>query len=136
MIRKANCSCGDLSIELRGDPVMVAVCNCTHCQKRTGSAFGIGAYFSLDQIVLAINHGKVFVDSSDAGRSIERTFCDHCGSTVYWKAEFQPGFIGVAVGCFADADFPEPTAAVWAVSKLHWVDFPEHWICLPKQDKS
>ena len=30
---------------VNGDPVRASICHCRNCQRRTGSAFGIGAYF-------------------------------------------------------------------------------------------
>lgn len=134
MNRIASCSCDELQITVSGDPVITVACNCTNCQKRTGSAFGISAYFKNAQIVEIKGSGKVFRHFSDAGKEIKRTFCTNCGSTVYWEAAFQPGYTGVAVGCFTDPAFPEPRFSCWNVSKLNWVNFPEHWHALPKQE--
>lgn len=131
MNRKAKCSCGEIQIELAGDPKMVVACNCLNCQKRTGSVFGVGAYFGNDQIVSKVGDPKLFVDTSDEGRKLNRSFCSNCGTTVHWEAEFMPNTVGVAVGCFEDPNFPEPVAAAWNRSKHKWVNFPENW---PKSD--
>lgn len=77
---------------------------------------------------------KTFVQRSDAQRDVERFFCETCGTTVFWKAEFQPEFIGVAVGCFNDPKFPEPSASIWNCCKLDWVEFPQKWASLSKQE--
>jgi hypothetical protein len=37
----------------------------------------------------------------------------------------KPEWIGVAGGAFADPEFPEPVAAVWAGTRYRWVTFPE-----------
>ena len=37
--RTATCSCGQLRIEVRGEPLGVGVCHCLACQRRTGSVF-------------------------------------------------------------------------------------------------
>ena len=131
MNRKAKCSCGEIKIELAGDPKMVVACSCLHCQKRTGSVFGVGAYFGNDQIVLKVGDPKLFIDTSDEGRKLNRSFCSNCGTTVHWEAEFMPNAVGVAVGCFEDPNFSEPVAAAWNRSKHKWVNFPENW---PKSD--
>ncbi len=131
MNRKAKCSCGNTQIELSGDPKIVVTCSCLHCQKRTGSVFGVGAYFGIDQIVSKEGDTKLFIDTGEEGRKINRSFCANCGSTVYWEAEFMPNSVGVAVGCFEDPQFPEPVAATWNRSKHEWVQFPESW---PKSD--
>ncbi|MBE9030351.1 GFA family protein [filamentous cyanobacterium LEGE 11480] len=127
MERIASCMCVDLSIRVKGDPTMTAACNCTKCQKRTGSVFSVGAYFKAEQVIEPIGNGTEFTTRSAAGRSVTQTFCPRCGSTVYWVAEFQPNQIGIAVGCFADPDFPEPMATVWNGTKHNWVSFPPHW---------
>ena len=46
MTRKATCCCGACSIEVEGEPDLNALCHCTNCKKRTGSAFGWSAYFA------------------------------------------------------------------------------------------
>lgn len=134
MKRNAKCSCGQLQVTLSGDPYVTGVCNCTSCQRRTGSAFGVGAYFKDDQLIEQKGNATVYNQTSDAQRNVARHFCGNCGTTVYWKAEFQPDFVGVAVGCFNAPDFPEPSASVWNCSKFSWVQFPKSWVSLSKQE--
>ena len=45
MTRTAQCACGSASISVSGEPRMHGVCHCTNCKRRTGSAFGVSAYF-------------------------------------------------------------------------------------------
>lgn len=120
----ACCACGQLQIDVEGEPAFVAVCNCTQCQRRTGSAFGVSSYFSDNQVSAAQGEHTAFARSSDAGRQGVFHFCPTCGSTVFWVLDAFPGHTGVAVGCFADPDFPAPTVVVWAAHKHRWVDFP------------
>ncbi len=127
MNRIAKCSCENLQIELLDDPKLVVTCNCLKCQKRTGSVFAVGAYFDDKQIVRMQGEQKTFQDASDSGNKIERSFCPNCGSTVFWRAEFQANRVGVAVGCFEDPQFPEPILTAWTKSKHQWVIYPSHW---------
>lgn len=127
MIRSARCSCGNLQIELNGDPEFVIACNCLKCQKRTGSVFGVSAYFNNNKIIHKKGEFKLFNSVSEAGRTLSRSFCPNCGTTVYWEAEFLPDSVGVAAGCFEDPGFPEPMASVWTRTKHAWVTFPSHW---------
>ena len=41
--REAACHCGQLRLEVTGDPFAVSICHCLACQRRTGSAFGMQA---------------------------------------------------------------------------------------------
>ena len=51
-------------------------------------------------------------------------FCPTCGSTVYWEGEGFPGYVVVAIGNFADPNFPAPTIAVWEDSRHPWLSLP------------
>ena len=33
--------------------------------------------------------------------------------------------IGVAIGAFADPDFPQPEQSVWTTTKHRWIDLPD-----------
>jgi hypothetical protein len=39
--RDAACHCGQLRLEVEGDPSVVSICHCLACKRRTGSAFGM-----------------------------------------------------------------------------------------------
>lgn len=131
MKRIAKCSCENLQVEVSGEPQLVVACSCLNCQKRTGSVFGVSAYFKHEQVLAKRGEYSIFTDISDDDRKITRAFCPSCGSTVFWEAEFMPDSVGVAVGCFTDPKFPQPNVAAWQQSKHPWVEFPEHW---PKSD--
>ena len=47
----ASCHCGQLSIRVAGDPDYVSSCCCQACQRRTGSLFGVTAFYRQEQIV-------------------------------------------------------------------------------------
>ena len=48
--REAACHCGQLRLEVEGDPFVVSMCHCLACQRRTGSAFALQAAFAPDQV--------------------------------------------------------------------------------------
>lgn len=124
MERTAQCVCGQLSLTVNGEPKFIVACSCLSCQKRTGSVFGVNAYFPDTQIVTKAGELKEFTHQSEAGRWVKHQFCPACGTSVSVTAEFQPGVTGVAVGCFADPNFPGPVAAAWNAHKHPWVEFP------------
>jgi len=122
--RTASCACQKFSIELAGDPQIVSICNCTQCQKRTGSAFGMSAFFDKSQRILTSGDRSTYNRRSDAGRSLSLHFCPNCGTTLFWELDMLPDKIGVAVGCFADPTFPSPDRAVWCQTAHEWLAFP------------
>ena len=44
--RTASCCCGQLRIEVQGEPLGNGVCHCLACQRRTGSVFATLAGFA------------------------------------------------------------------------------------------
>jgi hypothetical protein len=102
----------------------VIACHCLDCQRRTGSIFGVGAYFRQEQVDPK-GSSKVFVRDGQDGRKLRIHFCPECGNSVYWEPEFLSGHIGVAVGAFADPNFPPPSTSAWEQSRHPWLDF-EH----------
>ena len=133
MDRTAKCLCGEVSIRVDGEPKLTFACNCTNCQRRTGSVFGTVAYFADNQVIEKTGEPKPYRFSTDSGNSITTAFCSNCGSTVHWQADLFKGMTGIAAGCFNDPSFPEPSAAVWTRSQYQWVDFPDHWHRMEKQ---
>ena len=43
---------------------------------------------------------------------------------MYWESTGFPGYVNVAIGNFADPNFPAPTIAVWEQSRHPWVSLP------------
>ena len=131
--RKAECACGELSITVSGDPHQVFRCHCDSCQKRTGSAFQVSAWFNDDQVIETTGTPKVF--NKENGMGTDWKFCTQCGTTVYWEADFIPGVVCVAVGCFVDADFPMPTLDIQTQYRHGWIEpiegvpeFEQWWV--------
>ena len=119
--RQARCSCGQLNLDIIGDPVRVSVCHCLECQRRTGSAFGVQARFDRANVRIT-GQSTEYIRRGDSGLSISFHFCPGCGTTVYWEFPGCPGVMSVAVGAFADPTFHPPTVAVYESRQHSWVN--------------
>jgi len=120
--RHAACNCGQLHLVCDGEPKRISMCHCLECQRRSGSVFGVQAWFGEEQVVSVVGISKPFTRISDAGRSLTFHFCPTCGSTLFWKAEAFPALVAVAVGTFADPSFPSPSFSVWERRRHDWID--------------
>ena len=125
MKRTASCLCGDLRITAEGDPARVNMCSCMECQRRSGSAFQIGAFFQDRQITSIEGESTVYTRTGGSGNAIDLHFCPTCGVSVYFKPAARPSIVGIHGGCFADPDFPAPKTAGWSKHKHHWVAIPD-----------
>jgi hypothetical protein len=119
-IRNAACSCGKLRAICEGEPVRVSVCHCLECQKRTGSVFGVSARYPKEK-VRAEGPSRQYTRVADSGFKVTFDFCPGCGTTVHWHLDQFPEVTAVAVGAFADRDFPAPAFSVSERRKHPWV---------------
>jgi hypothetical protein len=120
MRRTARCSCGKLSVDVEGEPAIVIACHCTECQRRTGSVFGVGAYYLKEQVTIS-GPSKGYTRPGADGRKMHNRFCPDCGTNLYWESEMFPVAYGIAVGAFLDPKFPAPSRSVWEVNRHNWV---------------
>jgi hypothetical protein len=123
--RVARCCCSACSIEVEGEPVLNAICHCTNCKQRTGSAFGWSSYFPDEQVVRKTGDVSRY-DIASANRQ-ERWFCAICGTTLFWKSQFWPGATGIAGGCFVDPPLASPTVTVSNAGRCDWLVIPPEW---------
>ena len=78
--REATCHCGQLRLEVEGDPFVVSMCHCLACQRRTGSAFGMQAAYTQDQVNV-VGRFRDYSRISDEADRKEHVFhfCPDCG---------------------------------------------------------
>jgi len=119
-VRVARCACGQISATCRGEPLLVSLCHCFECQRRTGSTYGIAAFFPVGDVDLSGTATR-YARAGDSGHDVVHYFCPQCGSTVYWEPMKKPGIIAVAVGAFADPGFPAPSQSVYQDRRHDWV---------------
>ena len=124
--REAACHCGQLRLEVEGEPFAVSICNCLDCQRRTGSAFGMQAGFKAEQAQVVGRYSDFTRVSDEADRK-EHVFhfCPTCGSQVFYTEPSEPDLVVVSVGSFADPTFPPPTESGYDSRRHPWVELPD-----------
>ena len=108
--RTASCSCGQLSIQVQGDPRGVGICHCLACQQRTGSVFAALASFTAPYKVSGT--ATEYVRAGDQGSRFIFRFCPICGTTVFHTEDGNDTSVSVAVGALADPNFRVPHVSV------------------------
>ena len=121
--RTASCSCGQLRIEVHGEPRGVGVCHCLACQRRTGSVFATLASFAAPYEVSG--SATEYVRVGDQGAKFTFRFCPVCGTNVFHTEEgYEQRSVSVAVGAFADPGFVAPKVSVYDCRRHAWVQLP------------
>jgi hypothetical protein len=120
--RTASCYCGQLRIRVEGEPRGIGICHCLACQQRTGSVFAALASFSAPFEVFGT--ATEYVRRGDQGASFVFRFCPVCGTTLFHTEVGYDDSVAVAVGAFADPNFPPPEVSVYDSRRHPWVPLP------------
>jgi hypothetical protein len=124
MVHEASCSCGQLNLTYTGDIAKTSLCHCFHCQKRTGSVFGVQT--RIDKSKVAFNGvSTIYQRTGDEGNVISFHFCPKCGSTLFYEAPWMPGSVAVPIGAFCNPELPAPIMQIYGNRKHHWVKLPD-----------
>jgi hypothetical protein len=118
--REGGCLCGQVRYTLKSEPMMTAVCHCTHCQKQSGGVFSTNLGLpeaDYEQRGLT----KVFTDKGDSGQPVWRHFCPDCGSPILSKVAAMPGLVLIKAGTLDDMSGLTPGIEVYTDHAAAWV---------------
>lgn len=118
--RIATCCCEKSQLTTSGEPMISGLCHCNNCKKRTGSAFGLSAYFHQSDVIIG-SELKTYEVNAETGKQ-ERFFCPNCGTTLYWTTTAIPNYIGIASGCFVDTPLDAPQFMAMKENQCSWLD--------------
>lgn len=122
-----GCDCKKVRYELLEKPMFVNCCNCTWCQRETGSAFVINAVIETKYVKhhgiepIAINTPS----ASGRGQIIHR--CPECQIALYSNySGAGPILSFVRVGTLDNPNQCPPNAIIFTRTKQDWVCFPDN----------
>ncbi len=129
-VHDGGCVCGSVRYRTTGEPARVTVCHCRWCQRRTGSAFGVGAVFQSAQFELTGAAPKVYRHMSDeSGRWLDLHFCTSCGTNIGFTLEWAPGVFAVDAGSFDEPAWINPDKCdfryIYLRSAQRWSALPD-----------
>ena len=101
--RAARCYCEQLRLVCQGAPRKVSMCHCLECQRRTGSALSVAAFYERDLVKVVKGITRSYQRVSASGLPVTFHFCENYGLNVYWEPACLPRLTGIAVGAFVCA---------------------------------
>ena len=125
-VHEGGCLCRASRYHVMGDPLRVSVCHCTFCQRRTGSACGIGVFFAEENVELTGDALTTYEHTSDESNlRIRLNFCPRCGTAVTATLERFPDGRVIFGGTFDDPNWFKIERHIWTRSVQHWMVFPD-----------
>jgi hypothetical protein len=121
MLVHGSCHCRQITYQADVDPANVGVCNCTDCQRLTGSAFRVSVPASASTFELLSGQPKTYIKTADSGAKRRHTFCPNCGTPVFACADSDaPPTYSLRVGCLDERLALPPKRRIWCKSALPW----------------
>ncbi|ACB33102.1 glutathione-dependent formaldehyde-activating GFA [Leptothrix cholodnii SP-6] len=122
---EGSCLCGQVQYASMAEPLVVALCNCTHCQKQSGGAFSVNVGIPKGSLKFETGQTQVFADRGSSGQAVYRHFCPNCGSPIFSDVVSRPGLIWLKAGTLKDTSWVKPTMSLWCESAQSWVHQPD-----------
>lgn len=122
-----KCLCGGVKIEAYGDPLWVGHCHCPSCQKATSAAFASYAGFKKENVRITGETLKTYRSSP----GVTRSFCEKCGSAIYFEGEAWPDETHLHFALMEDAADFKPQGHTYVRTRLPWLHMQDG---LPEQD--
>ena len=118
-----GCLCGAISYGLEQDAVVTAMhCHCLDCQKSTGS--GKATIIAIPESSLTVKGTlKYYSVVGTDGATVNRGFCENCGSPVMSLVVGLEGWEGIKLikaGSLDDSSWVTVNASIWKSSARHW----------------
>lgn len=118
-LRTGQCQCGAVRYEVRGEPIVVAICHCSMCRRANAAPVVAWSMFQEEQVAFTHAKPKTYQSSSVARRG----FCGDCGTQISFTADYIPGLVDLTVGSFDQPESLPPSMHYWNLRRLPWVSF-------------
>lgn len=116
---RGRCACSATEYALRGVPKFSYFCQCSQCQKATGTGHAALMMVRTEDLVI---HGPIrfFDRHADSGNVVSRGFCSVCGTPMVLKGSGYPHLRFLPVGSLDDPALFQPTRVLWHSAAQPW----------------
>jgi hypothetical protein len=129
-VRTGRCLCGSLRYRATGQPKRVTACHCTFCQRRTGGAVSIHAWYEKNLVQIEGDGMALYEHRSDEnGHWLRLHFCTKCATTVMLTIERMPDVYLITGGTLDDPRSIDIEVHSWMRSSPPWMALPLQGQC-------
>ena len=122
---EGGCTCGEIRYRLNGSAIFVHCCDCTWCQRETGSAFVINAMIEADRMELLQGQVVAIDTPSPSGKGQKISRCPTC-KIALWSNYAGAGdaIHFIRVGTLDNPNSCPPDIHIYTSTKQDWVEIP------------
>ena len=118
---RGGCQCGAICYEITAFPLLLYTCNCTDCQRQSGSAFALNMPVTSGDFRILQGEPKGWRHLSPSGTPVISRFCENCGTRLYGERDGRPQTINLRAGTLDDTSWLVPAAHFFMRSAQSWV---------------
>ena len=124
-----GCSCGAIRYAITSFPLLLYTCNCTDCQRTSGSAFALNMPVAASGFHITHGEPKGWHHKSPSGAEVTSWFCDECGARIYGSRASRPQSMNIRAGTLDDTTWLRPIAHMFTRSAQGWVKLADGAEC-------
>ena len=116
---RGGCACGQVKLELSGEPLLVRQCWCRHCQHLSGGSATTNALFLTQDFA---SEGEISWSAhvADSGNTLNWGFCPQCGSQLLSWSSARPHMRVIRLGTLDQPHGLKPTQVIWTAQAPEW----------------
>jgi hypothetical protein len=116
-----GCPCGAIRYKIASFPLLLYTCNCTNCQRISGSAFALNMPVLARDFHLEQGEPKGWHHTSPTGVAVISWFCAECGGRLYGDRAGRAEIINLRAGTLDDTTWLVPVMHMFIKSAQPWV---------------
>src|SRR3984957_11881196 len=113
--------CGAIRYEIASFPLLLYACNCTNCQRASGSAFALNMPVLARDFRILQGEPKGWHHTSPSGVAVTSWRCDQCGCRLYGDRAGRAEIVNVRAGTLDDTRWLVPVMHMFRKSAQAWV---------------
>lgn len=114
-----GCACGAVRYSVAAEPVMAGHCQCTACQKASGT--GHSSHVMVPLAAVTVRGEVRYWDSpADSGNVVGRGFCPNCGTPLFSRNSALPQAFFLRPASLDDPGQFAPQMVVYAARGRAW----------------
>lgn len=124
---RGKCFCGRIQFEITETEVTCSHCHCESCRRAHSAPFVTWTSFHKDQLLFS--QGKDLLKKYQSSENVSRSFCENCGTPLFYESLDENGIIYAPTASFVDLPNLLPNRHVSFEEKVPWLDITDS---LPK----
>lgn len=115
----ARCACGQVTLTIAGQPVLVRQCWCRQCRRIAAGGPANNAAFRTEDVAISGELSR-YAYIAASGNTLTQWFCPSCGVHLTAQSSARPHLLTVRFGVLDEPHGLKPDTAIWTDDAPEW----------------